>query len=330
MYWRENLPVFILFIFFNLSLLLIGLLDTGIPDISVIYIFLFNLIIFMIYLVWDYTRRRGFDDDFNNLGDLDDVAGMREGETPQQRRILEKLDELRIVHQQALETESLKTKENLDELTRFIHDMKMPMTTMKLMLDDLPREDGGKLLSEWTRLNGMLNEVLYLKRLPDIKNDLYIEPVDLNDILKHSIQKLREICIRKHIGFDMDLKEDVVYTDLKWCQFLIDQLITNSVKYSDDNDILIRSENIGDVIRLSITDYGRGIETRDLERIFEAGFTSTKDHGDAQSTGMGLYLARNVADVLNIRLAAESRYGEYTTMTLEFKHENKITHLAAK
>lgn len=330
MYWRENIPVFILFFIFNISILLIGFLDTGIPDISVVYIFSFNVLIFIVYLIWDYIRKKKFGEDFKNLESLDDVTVMTEGETPQQRMIYEKLDELRVVHQRMLEAESAKTRENLDELTRFIHDMKMPMTTMKLMLDDLSRTESGKLLNEWTRLNGMLNEVLYLKRLPDIKNDLYIEPVDLNDILKHSIQKLREICIRKRIGFDMELQENVVYTDLKWCQFIIDQLITNSVKYSDNNEVLIRCENAGDVTRLSITDYGRGIEARDLERIFEAGFTSTKDHGDAQSTGMGLYLAKNVADVLNIRLAAESLYGEYTTMTLEFKQGNKITHLTAK
>jgi OmpR family two-component system bacitracin resistance sensor histidine kinase BceS len=330
MYWKENVPVFILFFFFNLSILLMGFLDTGIPDVSVIYIFSFNFMIFIIYLIWDYIRKRKFGKDFQNLESLDDVTGMNEGETPQQRMTYEKLDELRIVHHQALEAESAKTKENLDELTRFIHDMKMPMTTMKLMLDDLPEPEGGKLLNEWTRLNGMLNEVLYLKRLPDIKNDLYIEPVDLNDILKHSIRKLREVCIRKHIGFDIDLQKNIVYTDMKWCQFIIDQLITNSVKYSSDDDIIIRSEECGDFTRLSITDYGRGIETRDIGRIFEAGFTSTTDHDDEQSTGMGLYIAKNVADILNINLTAESCYGEYTTMTIEFSHEDKLIHLTAK
>lgn len=330
MYWKENVAVILLFLLFNVSILLIGLLDNGIPNISVIYIFFFNFIIFIVYIIWDYIRKRKFYREFENLETLNDVVGMTKGNTPEQRDIYEKLDELRVVHQREMDEESLKTKENLDELTRFIHDMKMPMTTMKLMLDDLPDEEGSKLLSEWTRLNGMLNEVLYLKRLPDIKNDLYIESLDLNIVINNSIRKLREICIQKRIGFDIDLHENMVYTDMKWCQFIIDQLITNGVKYSEDNDIVIHSSTVDGFTRFTITDYGRGIEKRDLERIFEAGFTSTGDHDDEQSTGMGLYIAKNVAETLNINLTAESGYGEYTTMTLEFNKENKFTHLTAK
>lgn len=330
MYWKENAPVFILFLLFNSSILLIGLLDNGIPNISVIYIFTVNFIILIIYIVWDYVRKRKFYIEFENLGTLNDMVGMSKGNTAVQNRIYEKMDDLRVIHQRQLDKESSRTKENLDELTRFIHDMKMPMTTMKLMIDDLPETEGNKLLAEWTRLNGMLNEVLYLKRLPDIKNDLYIEPIDLNILLNSSIRKLREICIRKRIGFDIDLKENIVYTDMKWCQFIIDQLITNSVKYSEENDIVIRSSMTDGFVKLTVTDYGRGIEKRDLERIFEAGFTSTGDHHDEQSTGMGLYIAKNVAESLNIRLTAESVYGEYTTMTLEFNKENQFTHITAK
>lgn len=330
MYWKENVPVFILFFLFNISILLIGFLDNGIPNISVIYIFFFNFIIFIAYIIWDYMRKRKFYSEFQNIGTLNETVGMIKGNTPGQREFYAKLDELRVTHQQQLDEESLKTKENLDELTRFIHDMKMPMTTMKLMLDDLPETEGEKLLGEWTRLNGMLNEVLYLKRLPNIKNDLYIESVDLNFVLNNSIRKLREICIRKRIGFDIDLEESVVYTDMKWCQFIIDQLITNSVKYSEDNDIVIQGSMDNGFTRLTITDYGRGIEQRDLERIFEAGFTSTGDHHDEQSTGMGLYIAKNVSETLNIKLTAESSYREFTTMTLEFNKENRFINITAK
>lgn len=330
MYWKENVPIILLFFLFNISILLIGLLDNGIPNISVIYIFFFNLIIFTVYIIWDYVRKRKFCKEFENLETLNDVVGMTNGNTPRQRDIYEKLDELRMTHQRKLDEESLKTKENLDELTRFIHDMKMPMTTMKLMLDDLSDEEGSKLLSEWTRLNGMLNEVLYLKRLPNIKNDLYIESIDLNTLLNNSIRKLREICIQKNIGFDIDVQENMVYTDMKWCQFIIDQLITNGVKYSENNDIVICSSTVDGFTRLTITDYGRDIEKRDLERIFEAGFTSTENHDDEQATGMGLYIAKNVAETLNIKLTAASSYGEYTTMILEFNKENKFTHLTAK
>lgn len=330
MYVKENIPVFLLFAGFNAVILLIGYIDNSIPNVAVIYIFCFNLLILLIYIVWDFIRKKQFTSDFSNLETLDDVVGMSAGNTTEQRRIYRKLDELRVTHQHELDRESRRTRENLDELTRFIHDMKMPVTTMKLMIDDLDGEENRKLRAEWTRLNSMLNEVLYLKRLPNIKNDLYIEQINLAELLNTSIKKLRDICMQKNIGFDIRLHEPEVHTDRKWLQFVLDQIITNSVKYSKDNDIIISGQVIGKQMILTVTDYGRGIKEKDLNRIFESGFTSTSDHDDEQSTGMGLYLTKEVCDVLGINIDAQSVYGEYTTITLEFNQPNEFTNITMK
>lgn len=330
MYVKENIPVFLLFAAFNAVILLIGLIDSSIPNISVIYISLFNLLIFVVYIIWDVIRKRKFNSSFQSLESLDDVVGMPAGETPNQRIIYEKLDELRVKHQEELDKESQRTRENLDELTRFIHDMKMPVTTMKLMIDDLHGEEGRKISVEWTRLNSMLNEVLYLQRMPNIKNDLYIEEINLAELLNTSVKKLREICMQKNIGFDINLSEPVVYTDRKWMQFVLDQIITNSVKYSGNNDILINGEVVNGQMTLTITDYGRGIKQKDIGRIFDSGFTSTSDHDDEQSTGMGLYLTKEVCSVLGVNIGVTSRYGEYTTIMLTFSRANKFTKITVK
>src|SRR5699024_10340225 len=92
MYWKENVQIILLFFLFNSYILLIGLLDNGIPNISVIYIFFFNLIIFTVYIIWDYVRKRKFCKEFENLETLNDVVGMTNGNTPGQRDIYEKLD----------------------------------------------------------------------------------------------------------------------------------------------------------------------------------------------------------------------------------------------
>jgi Signal transduction histidine kinase len=330
MYFKENIPVFLLFMSFNAVILFIGYVDNSIPNVAVTYIFCFNLLIFAAYILWDLLRKRQFNNEFQKLESLEDVAGMTEGNTPQQRIIYGKLNEMRMIHQHELDRESQKTRENLDELTRFIHDMKMPVTTMKLMIDDLDVKEREKLAVEWTRLNSMLNEVLYLKRLPNIKNDLYIEEINLEKLLNVSIKKLRDICMRKNIGFDIHLHERAVHTDRKWMQFVIDQLITNAVKYSEDNDIVIKGQMIEGRMILTVTDYGRGIKEKDAGRIFEAGFTSTSNHDDEQSTGMGLYLTKEVCDVLGIYIDIESVYGEYTTVTLTFSEANEFSKITMK
>lgn len=330
MYVKENIPVFLLFLVFNAVILLIGYIDNSIPNVAVIYIFLFNLLIFIIYIAWDFIRRKRFNNDFQNLETLDDVLGMAAGNTPVQREIYAKLDEMRLTHQRELDKESQKTRENLDELTRFIHDMKMPVTTMKLMIDDLDGAERNKISTEWTRLNSMLNEVLYLKRLPNIKNDLYIEQINLAELLNTSIKKLRDICMKKNIGFDIRLHESEVHTDRKWMQFVLDQIITNSVKYSEDNDIVINGQVIKKQMIVKVTDYGRGIKEKDVGRIFESGFTSTSDHDDEQSTGMGLYLTKEVCDVLGVNIDVQSVYDEYTTVTLTFNQANEFTEITMR
>ena len=330
MYVKENIPVFLLFLVFNAVILLIGYIDNSIPNVAVIYIFLFNLFIFIIYIAWDFIRRKRFNNDFQNLETLDDVLGMAAGNTPVQREIYAKLDEMRLTHQRELDKESQKTRENLDELTRFIHDMKMPVTTMKLMIDDLDGAERNKISTEWTRLNSMLNEVLYLKRLPNIKNDLYIEQINLAELLNASIKKLRDICMKKNIGFDIRLHESEVHTDRKWMQFVLDQIITNSVKYSEDNDIVINGQVIKKQMIVKVTDYGRGIKEKDVGRIFESGFTSTSDHDDEQSTGMGLYLTKEVCDVLGVNIDVQSVYDEYTTVTLTFNQANEFTEITMR
>lgn len=330
MYFKENISTILLFIGFNGVILLIGFIDNSIPNVAVTYIFLFNLLIFLTYITWDYVRKRQFNNEFKNLESLDDTVGMTVGNTPQQRIIYEKLRDMRTIHQNELDKESLKTRENLNELTRFIHDMKMPVTTMKLMIDDLQGENRKKLSEEWTRLNSMLNEALYLQRLPNIKNDLYIEEINLDIVLNSAIKKLKDICIRKQIGFDIHLHEEMVYTDRKWIQFVIDQIVTNSVKYSKDNDIVVKGQSREGQMILSVTDYGRGIKRKDIDRIFEAGFTSTSHHEDAQATGMGMYLTKEVCKVLGITIDVQSEFGEFTTVTLTFSKVNEFSKITMK
>ena len=330
MYFKENISVIILFLIMNSFIVLVGLVDSGIPNVSIIYLVLFNLLILVIYLAWDFNRKRVFSKEFDGLMTLNDIEGINKPHVNAQKQVYEKLDELRTYHQTLLEEEAGKTKENLDELTRFIHDMKMPVTTMKLMIDDLEGTDHDKLASEWTRLNNMLNEVLYLQRLPNIKNDLYIERLNINDLVKRSILKLRSICIRKNIGFDVNFQTDYIYSDKKWLQFVIDQILANCVKYSSDNDIVIVGIMEDEHFKLSVTDFGRGIKAKDIDNIFQAGFTSTSDHDDDQSTGMGLYLSKEVCDILNIKLTAQSEYQEYTTMTISFNKANNFSNITMK
>src|SRR5699024_4776539 len=155
-------------------------------------------------------------------------------------------------------------------------------------------------------------------------NDLYIEQTRLEPLIFQEIKQLQAWCMRKGIGFDVSLKEEAVLTDAKWLAFIIRQLLTNAIKYTDGSDIIITSSRENQHTTLSIQDYGRGIDAKDLSRIFDRGFTSTTAHQDTTSSGMGLYLVKNATKSLHINIDVQSNLGEGTTFNLIFPNKNEF------
>ncbi|MCY9430995.1 ATP-binding protein, partial [Bacillus spizizenii] len=115
-----------------------------------------------------------------------------------------------------------------------------------------------------------------------------------------------------------------VLSDAKWLAFIIRQLLTNAVKYSEASEIEIKSFQKGEQTQLQVKDCGRGIDQKDVPRIFDKGFTSTTDHHDQASTGMGLYLAKKAATPLLIHIDVDSEFGVGTVFTLTFPKRNQF------
>lgn len=210
-----------------------------------------------------------------------------------------------------------------DELLSWIHEIKTPMSAIQLMIERL--DDGplkAQLMYEWLRIHLLLDQQLHKKRIPFIKNDLYIEITTLEALIYKEIKELKSWCIQKGIGFDVSLRETEVLSDTKWLGFIIRQLLTNAVKYSEASDIMIKSYLEDGQTKLAIQDVGRGIDLKDLPRIFDKGFTSTTKHRDNKATGMGLYLTRKAAQPLLIQIDVNSRLGEGSTFTLTFPKKN--------
>lgn len=308
-------------------ILFIGYIDPLVPIHALIYIVIINIAVAGFGIGFDYRRKQKFYKDIRQLSKHEDIDHLNREKSEFQKDYIDMLARLKKEYYSVVEIESNRTKENLDEMTRFIHDLKMPLTTMQLMINDLEPKSREKILTEWQRLDQKLNEVLYLKRLPNIENDLHFEEVAFDQIINQSIRKLRTLCVHKGIGFDIHFNVEAVITDMKWITFIIDQLINNAVKYSENNDIEIRTTMADGFILFSIKDYGRGIKNADIKRLFDAGFTSTSDKNDSQSTGMGLYLAQEASKSLEIDISVKSVYGEYTIFVLTFPKMNHMTEI---
>lgn len=217
-----------------------------------------------------------------------------------------------------------------DDLLSWIHEVKTPLTTMKLMIDRV--DDGAlkaQLMLEWLRIDLLLDKQLHQKRIPFIENDLHIEKIALQPLIHGEIKALRTWCMNKGIGFDLSLETPAVLSDEKWLGFMLRQLLTNAVKYSEASDIFIKSDTIGEQMILEIRDFGRGIAAKDLPRLFDKGFTSTNKSRNQAATGMGLYLVQKIADVLLIQIDVTSSFGEGTTFTLTFPKKNELVHITS-
>src|SRR5699024_4655702 len=143
---------------------------------------------------------------------------------------------------------------------------------------------------------------LHQSRIPTIENDLYIEQTRLQPLIFQEIKDVQSWCISKGIGIDVSLEVEKVLTDGKWLSFIIRQLLTNAIKYSDRDDIVITGYRSGEQTLLEIRDHGRGISAKDLSRIFDRGFTSTSSHQDIVSYGMELYMVQQVRRTLHIQI----------------------------
>ncbi|MEH7237603.1 sensor histidine kinase [Bacillus sp. JJ1562] len=326
----ERRSWFLFFCFLQVFILLIGYLDPSLSFRSMLYIIFVFFVIFTIFLIIRYNREVSF---YKNIGEWDPTAGvdsLQEGNTP-----FEKIIESTLKHQhqfyiKEISRHATSVEQEKDELLSWIHEVKTPLTTMKLMIERV--EDHKlkeQLMSEWLRVHLLLDQQLHHRRMPFMENDLYIEKVDLEKLIIPEIRSLQSWCFQKGIGFNMSFEVSEVYSEGKWLQFILRQLLTNAVKYSENADIDIRSYRKNEAVILEIQDYGRGIKEKDLPRIFEKGFTSTTDHRDHAATGMGLYLTQNAAKPLKIRMDVHSKYGEGTTFTLTFPKKNDFLKLTS-
>lgn len=307
--------------------LLIAFLDKAIPFGPILYIVFLTTTLFLIFFIFRYNKETHFYKQLEERDNNLDLSSIEGADSPLEAivetsmiNLAEHLRQSASWHQVALEQEK-------DDLLAWIHEVKTPLTAMQLMMDRLEDETMKTALTyEWLRIHLLLDRQLHQKRLPFMENDLYIEQVNLESLTYAEIKTLKTWCIQKGIGFDVDFEVTDVLSDAKWLAFILRQLVTNAVKYSDPHaaDIIIRSCHRNERTVLEVIDHGRGIEPKDLPRVFDKGFTSTAWHQDSAATGMGLYLAKKAAESMLIHITVISEPGTGTTFSLTFPQPNEV------
>lgn len=235
-----------------------------------------------------------------------------EPEHPAEAQYQEMLQNLRGLYTEQVNRAEQERTDSSDYFTQWVHQIKTPVSVMRMMLQAEDTEEHHALQTELFRIEQYAEMALAYTRLDSSSRDLVIRETPLDPVIRAAIRKYAPLFIRKKIRIVYDGTDAATVIDEKWVQFILEQLLSNAVKYTDTGAVTVTVS--GQAIR--IADTGKGIAPEDLPRIFEKGYTGKLGRADQQATGIGLYLCKKAADRLNIRLTAESEYGKGSAFTL--------------
>lgn len=205
-----------------------------------------------------------------------------------------------------------------DYYTLWAHQIKTPIAAMHLLFQETPRPE---LEAELLKIEQYVEMVLGYLRLGSGSTDYVLRTEALDPLLRQAIRKYARLFILKKISLDFQETNHSVVTDGKWLSFVIEQLLSNAVKYTPEGG---RVRIYGDGETLVISDNGIGIQEEDLPRVFEKGFTGFNGRENRKSTGIGLYLCREVLDRLNHDISISSRPGQGTLVRLDLSQKRRF------
>lgn len=266
----------------------------------------------------------------------------------EQAQLPEATDDAEILYHRLLENQSIARSESessaavrqsrmRDYYSMWVHQIKTPISAMKLLLE-AEREELGQLMcdeepqatltelsdnldsfeDELFRIEEYVSMALQYQRVSSTENDFVLEKISLDGVIRDTIKKYAKIMIRRHIGINYSGTKKQVYTDEKWLAFILEQILSNAIKYTPQGFVTIETAEEKDRFFITIKDTGIGIKAEDLPRVFEKGYTGYNGHADKKATGIGLYLCRQMADKLGHTIRMESEIGKGTKVWIGF------------
>lgn len=202
----------------------------------------------------------------------------------------------------------------LDYYTSWVHQIKTPISVMRLELKSNDTEENRVLLGELFRIERYVDMVLQYVRLDSNTNDLVIGEYPLDDIIRECIRKYASQFISAKVKLEYEGTDKEVITDRKWLSVIIEQLLSNAVKYAPEGKVEIK---VTDDNKLIVEDNGIGIRPEDLPRVFEKGYTGNNGRLGMNSSGLGLYLSKKAADKIKVPISVESELSKGTKFTLD-------------
>lgn len=289
---------------------------------TAIYAILITILLIVSFLVVRYMLRRRYLNKITQLPRQMDDALQKNAKTLEHVETERYLQELYHIYQQEVQQLYATQKRHHKFMNQWIHQMKTPIAVLELLLQEDEALDKRSVQEEVDRLKRGLEMVLMNARLDNFEDDMQIGLLSLKSTVTTVINENKRLFIAKRVFPDVQIDDELlVMSDSKWLRFLLEQFITNAVKYTFEPQKKIyvtATETEGQVI-LSVRDEGIGIPKSDLTRVTKAFYTGENGRKTGESTGMGLYIAKEICEKLGHELVIQSEVNVGTIIQVTFQ-----------
>lgn len=317
MYWKEYGKDYLLLLLFLSVFSLVAFLY-DVEQEALIYASILCILIFAIVKTIEairfLTKHKNLQTEVQNLPQLTD--NFPKADTLSEQDLQEIVFRLEEILSTSLTECQSKEQNAMDFYTTWVHQIKTPIAVIKMILQGEDTKEHRLLSSELFRIEQYVDMVLSYLRLDSDSSDYLFKEYDLDRIIKEAIHKYAPQFIEKKIALSYEPTGIKVLTDEKWLSFIIEQILSNAIKYTPSGSVSI---TVSPDKVLKISDTGIGIASEDLPRIFQKGFTGYNGRSDKKATGLGLYLCKQAAQKLSHTITAESDVGKGTTISLSLK-----------
>lgn len=334
LFFKDKIPSFILSTSFYLITLLVFLAFKIDSSLIIVFSISFFLLLLSLFLISYFKKKSFYNQLLFNIENLDKsylvLETINKPNFYEGKLLYQALYDINKSMSENIKSFSLQTTDFKQYIEMWIHEIKIPIASLNIMAHNHKDRFDNKTLKQIKKIENYVDQVLYYVRSNNSEKDYLINEVELNKVIMNVALKNKDSLLEKKIDFIVSDINNKVYTDSKWLEFILNQIINNSIKYKKETtNSYIKVEVIeeSDKTILTITDNGIGIPTIDLPRVFEKTFTGNNGRLKTKSTGMGLFIAKNLCNKLGHKINIESKEGEYTKVFIIFS-KNKYYEVA--
>lgn len=318
----------VIFIIINIIVLVITsylLLGLNVSSYAIFIICILNFLASISFFIYDCLRKsKYYSSLLKRLDELDKKYFI--GDVATEEDFLEGKILFEIISQATKSmkddiSESIRNSNDYKEyIELWVHEIKTPIATCKLLIENNDNEVTESIGEEVTKVEDYIEQVLFYARSNAVEKDYLIKEINLKKSINAVIRKNANTLIEKRVKVDIRNVDKIVSCDSKWIEFILGQIVSNSIKYMDKKESVLKiySENIGNDVILKICDNGIGMDEKSVIKAFEKGYTGENGRRFGKSTGMGLYLCKKLCEKLGLGINIKSKENEGTEVTILF------------